>query len=107
LEHADHEREHDCGGDELRGSRERLLNTSAEIAAVGPDTICQEEPNTAATIGGSSAEKKPYSGGRPAMAANATPWGTMTLVVVRAAKASRRRLSRVSRGRQSMRITAT
>ena len=60
-------------GDPGSKTPDRLLNTSAEIAAVGPDTICQEEPNTAATIGGSSAAKKPYSGGRPAMAANATP----------------------------------
>jgi hypothetical protein len=50
-----------------------VANTTIEIAVVGPDTKCQEEPHNAATIAGHMAAYKPYSGGMPAIVAKATP----------------------------------
>jgi hypothetical protein len=48
-------------------------NTTIEIAVVGPETRCSDEPNRAAMMGVIMAVYRPYSGGRPAMVANATP----------------------------------
>jgi hypothetical protein len=63
--------------------------TTIEIAVVGPDTRCLEDPNRAATIGVTIAVYSPYSGGRPAIVANAMPWGrTMTAPVSPARKSS-------------------
>jgi hypothetical protein len=50
----------------------KALKTSAEIAVVGPDTMIIDEPKRAAITGVTIAVYSPYSGGRPAMAANAT-----------------------------------
>jgi hypothetical protein len=44
-----------------------VVNTTIESAAVGPDIRCHEEPNKAATIAGTMAAYRPYSGGRPAI----------------------------------------
>jgi len=53
-----------------------------EIAVVGPEIRCNEDPNNAATIGTTMAVYIPYSGGSPAIIAKATPWGkTMTAPV--------------------------
>ena len=53
-----------------------------EIAVVGPEIRCREDPNNAATTGTTMAVYIPYSGGRPAIIAKATPWGrTMTAPV--------------------------
>ena len=56
--------------------------TTIEIAVVGPDTRCREEPNKAAMIGVTIAVYKPYCGGKPAMVANATPCGNTTTAPV-------------------------
>src|SRR3989344_1158956 len=54
-------------------------NTTIEIAVVGPEMRWREEPNSAAMMGGTMAVYRPYTGGSPAMSANATPCGsTMT-----------------------------
>lgn len=82
----------------LEGSASGLmvLNTTIEIAVVGPETRCQEEPNRAAIIAGTIAEYKPYSGGKPAMVANATPWGSTMIAPLSPAKKSSFKLPRVS-----------
>ena len=55
----------------LPGSANGLMvaNTTIEIAAVGPDTKCRDEPNRAETTTGTIAVYEPNSGGRPAMVA--------------------------------------
>src|SRR3979409_1296555 len=69
-----------------------------DIAVVGPDTRCQLEPNSAATIAGTIAAYKPYSGGMPAMVANATPCGSTTTAPMAPAIASARTVTRLTRG---------
>src|SRR5690606_39602363 len=63
-------------------------NTTMEIAVVGPETRWYEEPNRAATMGVTIAVYSPYSGGSPAMAAKATPWGSTMTAPVRPANKS-------------------
>ena len=88
-----------CG---LPGSASGLMvaNTTMEIAVVGPDTKCQDEPHSAATTAGSIAAYKPYSGGMPAIVAKATPCGTKIKPPVRPASPSARKLPRLTRGHQ-------
>ena len=71
-----------------------VAKTTIDIAVVGPDTRCHDEPHKAATTAGNMAAYKPYSGGMPAMVANATPWGTSTRPPVRPAMASARSVTR-------------
>jgi len=59
-----------------------------------------EEPNRAATIGVIMAVYKPYSGGSPAMAANATPCGKTMAALVSPASASAFSDARVTFGIQ-------
>ena len=59
-----------------------VVNTTMEIAVVGPEIRWWEEPKSAATIAGTMAEYSPYSGGSPAMIANATPWGSTMIAPV-------------------------
>src|SRR3569832_757793 len=51
-------------------------NLAIEMAVVGPDTRCHDEPNSAAMMAGIIAAYRPYSGGRPDMVAKATPFGS-------------------------------
>ncbi len=70
----------------LPGSASGLIeaNTTIEIAVVGPDTRCQLDPHSAPTMAGTIAAYRPYSGGSPAMVANATACGsTMSAPVKR------------------------
>ena len=72
-----------------------------EIAVVGPEIRWCEEPKSAATIAGTMAEYSPYSGGSPAIIANATPCGsTMIAPVIPASRSARvlRRSARASAG---------
>jgi len=63
--------------------------TTIEIAVVGPDIKCHEDPNKAATIGVIMAVYKPYTGGKPAIMAKATPCGsTITAPVIPARKSA-------------------
>src|SRR3954464_14880858 len=71
-----------------------------EIAVVGPDTRCQLEPKSAATIAGTIAAYKPYSGGMPAIVAKATPCGSTTTAPIAPAIASARSVTRLTRGHQ-------
>ena len=93
-----------CTNSALPGSANGLSDakTTIEIAVVGPDTKCHDEPNSAATMTGTMAAYRPYSGGMPAMVAKATPCGTRIIAPVRPAVASAFRLSRVTRSRQAM-----
>jgi hypothetical protein len=50
-------------------------NITIEMAVVGPDIRCLDDPKSAAMIGVIIAVYRPYSGGRPAMVAKATPCG--------------------------------
>ena len=75
-----------------------VAKTTIEIAVVGPDTKCQEEPHKAATMAGNMAAYKPYSGGMPAIVAKATPWGTKIKLPVKPAIRSARKLARATRG---------
>src|SRR5574340_706260 len=88
-----------CG---LPGSASGLTeaNTTMEIAVVGPDTRCQEEPNSAAMTAGTIAAYRPYSGGRPAIMAKATPWGRTMIAPVSPAARSARRLPLLTCGHQ-------
>ena len=67
-----------------------VANTNSETALVGPETACQDEPNSAATIAGTMAQYKPYSGGMPASVAKAMPCGITTTALIRPAVASAR-----------------
>jgi hypothetical protein len=60
------------------------------MALAGPVTIRRLEPNSAATMHGSSAAYRPYWGGTPAKVAKATPCGSTTTAPVRPASASAR-----------------
>ena len=64
------------------------LNTTMEMAVVGPDIKCREDPKSAATTGVTMAVYKPYSGGRPAIMAKATPWGRTITAPVSPARRS-------------------
>ena len=77
-----------------------VANTTIEIAVVGPEIRWREEPNSAAIIGGTMAVYRPYTGGSPAIMANATPCGSTTTAPVRPAIRSALRVSRVTRGHQ-------
>ncbi|MNY11107.1 hypothetical protein D3C86_1441170 [compost metagenome] len=46
-----------------------LVNRTMEIAAVGPQIRCQDEPHRQATITGTMAAYRPYSAGSPAIRA--------------------------------------
>jgi len=59
-----------------------------EMAVVGPETRWRDDPNNAATMGVTMAVYRPYSGGNPAMVANAMPWGNTITAPVRPAKKS-------------------
>ena len=50
-----------------------VANKTADIAVVGPDIIIMDEPNRAAIIAVIIAVYNPYSGGKPAIVAKATP----------------------------------
>jgi hypothetical protein len=77
-----------------------VANTTIEIAVVGPDTKCHDEPHKAATTAGNMAAYKPYSGGMPAIVAKATPCGTKINPPVSPAMRSARVLVRFTRGHQ-------
>src|SRR3977135_898115 len=70
----------------------------SETGLVGPATVCRDEPNSAATTVGTIAQYKPYSGGRPASVANATPCGNTTTAPIRPASASAFSVERSTRG---------
>src|SRR5438309_10592079 len=70
----------------------------SETGLVGPATVCREEPNRAATTVGTIAQYKPYSGGRPASVANATPCGSTTMAPINPASASAFSVERFTRG---------
>ena len=78
-----------------------VANTNSETALVGPETACQDEPNSAATMAGTMAQYRPYSGGMPASVAKATPCGITTTAPIRPAVASARSVPRLTRGHQS------
>lgn len=65
-----------------------MANKTAEIVVVGPDIIIIEEPNSAAIIAVIIAVYKPYSGGKPAIVAKATPCGSTIAAFVNHANAS-------------------
>jgi hypothetical protein len=67
---------------------------------VGPDTRCQLDPHRAPTIAGIIAAYRPYSGGRPAIVANATACGRTTIAPVRAATESALNVCEVTLGHQ-------
>jgi len=72
----------------VRGLTE--VKTTIDIAVVGPEIRWNEEPKRAAIMAGTIAEYKPYSGGRPAIIAKATPCGrTMTAPVSPAMRSAR------------------
>jgi len=73
------------------------LKMTMEIAVVGPEIRWNEEPNRAAITGGRIALYNPYSGGRPAMMAKATPCGSTMIAPVNPAIRSARRDLRVTR----------
>lgn len=58
---------------------------TSDAAVMGPEIRCQEEPKRAATTTGTIAAKRPYSGGIPAIVANATPCGKTTIAPVKPA----------------------
>src|SRR6266545_3675820 len=60
----------------------------SDTGLVGPATVCRDDPNSAATIAGTIAQYRPYSGGRPASVAKATPCGSTTMAPTRPASAS-------------------
>src|SRR5690606_19257902 len=64
--------------------------SASELALVGPDMTWRLEPNSAATTQGTMAEYRPYSGGRPASVAKATPCGNTSKAPSRPASASAR-----------------
>ena len=61
------------------------------IALAGPVTISRLDPNSAATMQGSTAAANPCCGGSPASVANARAWGSTTTAPVRPASRSARR----------------
>ncbi|GJL81953.1 MAG: hypothetical protein DHS20C01_15870 [marine bacterium B5-7] len=69
-----------------------------EAAVVGPDTRCQEEPNSAAIMAGTILAYSPYSGGIPAIVAKATPCGKTMIAPVNPASASLCKDSRLTLG---------
>src|SRR5882762_7738359 len=73
-------------------------NTMSETGLVGPATVCRDEPNSAAITVGTIAQYRPYSGGRPASVANATPCGNTTTAPMRPASASAFSVERSTRG---------
>ena len=75
--------------------------SAIDIAVVGPDTRCHDEPKRAATMAGTIAAYRPYCGGRPAMVAKATPWGRTIRAPVKPASRSSRRVSRLTSGHQA------
>ena len=77
-----------------------VVNTTMEIAVVGPEIRWREEPKSAATIAGTIALYSPYSGGSPAIIANATPCGSTMIAPVIPASRSARVLRAVIRSRQ-------
>ena len=46
-----------------------VANTTMDMVAVGPETRCQDEPNSAPTMAGTIAAYTPYCGGKPAIVA--------------------------------------
>jgi hypothetical protein len=77
-----------------------VASTTMEMAVVGPDTRCHDDPNSAATMAGTMAAYRPYSGGMPAMVAKATPCGTRMMLPVRPAIRSARSVWRSTRCHQ-------
>ena len=69
-----------------------------DMAVVGPEIRCRDEPKRAATMGVIIAVYKPYCGGRPAIVAKATPWGKTITAPVNPAMKSARRLVRFTKG---------
>ena len=65
-----------------------VLNTTIEMAVVGPETRCHDDPKRAAKTGVTIAVYRPYWGGRPAIIEKATPWGNTITAPVSAAKIS-------------------
>jgi len=72
-----------------------------EIAVVGPEIRCRDDPNRAAIIGVTMAVYRPYWGGSPAMVANATPCGSTITAPVRPAMKSARSDARLMSGNQA------
>ena len=57
----------------VRVTIDLMLTDTSDIAVVGPDIIIMDEPNRAAIIAVIIAVYNPYSGGKPAIVAKATP----------------------------------
>ena len=76
----------------------KVENRTIDAAVVGPETSWRDDPNNAAMTAGIIAAYSPYSGGIPAMVANATPWGNTTMAPVTAASASARNVPRSTSG---------
>jgi hypothetical protein len=72
-------------------------NMTIDAAVMGPDTKCQEEPNSAAIMAGTMQVYRPYSGGKPAIVANATPCGKAIAAPVKPAIESALMVSGVRR----------
>ncbi len=62
------------------------------MAFAGPATMRRLEPNSAATMQGTIAAYRPYSGGNPARVAKAAPCGNTTTAPVSPASASARKV---------------
>ena len=78
-----------------------MANSASELAFVGPDITCQLEPNSAATMHGTMAVYRPYSGGSPASVAKAMPCGSTSTAPSKPASASGRSVAGVTRCTQS------
>src|SRR5262245_40004517 len=70
----------------------------SDTGFVGPATVCSDELKSAATSVGTMAQYRPYSGGRPASVANATPCGSTTIAPITPASASARSEAESTRG---------
>ena len=95
-QHGDGERERDVRRASRRAaSGASVANRASELALVGPETTCQLEPNSAATMHGTTAVYRPYSGGSPASVAKAIPCGRTSSAPSTPATRSARRLAAV------------
>ena len=84
-------------GEPTRASGASVATRASEFALVGPETTCQLEPNSAATMQGTTAVYRPYSGGSPASVANAIPCGRTSSAPSTPATTSARTLARSTR----------
>ena len=78
-----------------------VVNRTMDMAVVGPETRCEDEPKNAAMIAGTMAVYRPYSGGNPAIMAKATPCGRTMTAPVKPARMSARSVWRLINGHHS------